>query len=107
MTTLPPLSPVARRSPSWLNSTHEIMSAKNTQIQFSSPQLERFIPAIGVRKEKTDCAPRPVQTPYTYDHMCSAPDSYIAWLYLSQVLSLQERHSSTTFLHGGAKLKSD
>jgi len=27
MTTLPPLSPVARRSPSWLNSTQEIMSA--------------------------------------------------------------------------------
>jgi len=27
MTTRPPLSPVARRSPSWLNSTHEIISA--------------------------------------------------------------------------------
>ena len=30
MTTLPPLSPVARRSPSWLNSTHEMMSASVT-----------------------------------------------------------------------------
>lgn len=28
ITTRPPLSPVARRSPSWLNSTHEIISAK-------------------------------------------------------------------------------
>lgn len=28
MTTLPPLSPVARRSPSWLNSTHDIISAE-------------------------------------------------------------------------------
>ena len=27
MTTLPPLSPVASNSPSWLNSTHEMMSA--------------------------------------------------------------------------------
>ena len=27
MTTLPPLSPVARNSPSWLNSTVEMMSA--------------------------------------------------------------------------------
>ena len=30
MTTLPPLSPVARRSPSWLNSTQEMMSASVT-----------------------------------------------------------------------------
>ena len=29
MTTLPPLSPVARNSPSWLNSTVEMMSATN------------------------------------------------------------------------------
>ena len=28
MTTLPPLSPVASRSPSWLNSTQEMMSAE-------------------------------------------------------------------------------
>lgn len=28
ITTRPPLSPVARRSPSWLNSTHEIISAE-------------------------------------------------------------------------------
>lgn len=30
-TTLPPLSPVAKNSPSWLNSTVEIMSAKERQ----------------------------------------------------------------------------
>ena len=30
ITTLPPLSPVASSSPSWLNSTHEIMSASVT-----------------------------------------------------------------------------
>lgn len=31
MTTLPPLSPVASNSPSWLNSTHEMMSAVDEQ----------------------------------------------------------------------------
>jgi hypothetical protein len=36
MTTLPPLSPVARRSPSWLNSTHDIISAGRNKIGTSN-----------------------------------------------------------------------
>jgi len=34
MTTRPPLSPVAKRSPSWLNSTQEIMSAEISKGNF-------------------------------------------------------------------------
>ena len=33
MTTLPPLSPVAKRSPSWLNSTQDMMSAVRAKQQ--------------------------------------------------------------------------
>ena len=36
MTTLPPLSPVARNSPSWLNSTVEMMSATTNTDKFES-----------------------------------------------------------------------
>ena len=39
MTTLPPLSPVARNSPSWLNSTVEMMSATNMDDEFESDSV--------------------------------------------------------------------
>lgn len=35
MTTRPPLSPVASKSPSWLNSTHEMMSAAETDAKLN------------------------------------------------------------------------
>ena len=39
MTTLPPLSPVARNSPSWLNSTVEMMSATTNTDEFESDSV--------------------------------------------------------------------
>lgn len=39
MTTRPPLSPVAKNSPSWLNSTVEIMSAEDREIRNSTQIL--------------------------------------------------------------------
>ncbi|MPC30687.1 hypothetical protein E2C01_023955 [Portunus trituberculatus] len=41
MTTRPPLSPVASRSPSWLNSTHEMMSAARVTTDTEFPQNYR------------------------------------------------------------------
>ena len=36
ITTRPPLSPVAKRSPSWLNSTHDMMSAERINSEIYS-----------------------------------------------------------------------
>ena len=40
MTTLPPLSPVASNSPSWLNSTQEMMSAVKMMLVSTVTRIE-------------------------------------------------------------------
>lgn len=56
ITTLPPLSPVARRSPEWLNSTVEMMSAVN-KIQIMTlrthNEYQKSIRRIKERQTKT------------------------------------------------------